>query len=282
MTKIRNFRTPAKKPLSKRYCEITGRGLFIIAGPCVIENEKMAYSTARRLKEIAVKLGLPLVFKASYDKANRTSISSFRGVGIDKGLKILSGISKEFDVPVLTDVHSPEEAVKAAQAVDVLQIPAFLCRQTDLIVAAAKSGKIVNIKKGQFLSPQEMDNIVKKAESAGNRNLILTERGFSFGYNNLVVDLKSIAYMKTLGYPVVIDATHAVQRPGGAGDKSSGDRQYVETIAKGSVAAGADGVFMEIHPDPDKALSDKDTQYPLDKAESLIAKLMEIYNIART
>jgi 2-dehydro-3-deoxyphosphooctonate aldolase (KDO 8-P synthase) len=252
-----------------------------MAGPCVIENEKMAYSTAERLKEISQKFDVPFVFKASYDKANRTSISSFRGVGIDRGLKILSGISKEFDVPVLTDVHSPEEVKKAAQAVDILQIPAFLCRQTDLITAAAKSGKIVNIKKGQFLSPQEMGNITKKAEAAGNTNLMVTERGFTFGYNNLVVDLKSIAIMKKLGYPVVIDATHAVQRPGGAGDKSSGDREYIEAIARGSVAAGADGVFMEVHPNPDKALSDKDTQYPLDKAEGLILKLVEIYNIVK-
>lgn len=278
MTRTRSSRTRAKKPLSKRYSELTRGGLFLIAGPCVIENEKMAYATAGKLKEITSRLGMPFVFKASYDKANRTSIKSFRGVGIEKGLKILSGIAKAFDVPVITDVHTAEEVKKAAQSVDILQIPAFLCRQTDLIVAAAKSGRIVNIKKGQFLSPQEMGNITKKAEAAGNNSLMLTERGFSFGYNNLVVDLKSIAYMKTLGYPVIIDATHAVQRPGGAGDKSGGERQYVEAIAKGSVAAGADGVFLEVHPDPDNALSDKETQYRLDRVEILLESLQDVYN----
>ncbi len=237
----------------------------------------MAYGIAEALGEITSNLGIPFIFKASYDKANRTSIKSFRGVGIDKGLKILSGIRKAYGIPVLTDVHSPEEVKKAAQNVDVLQIPAFLCRQTDLIVAAAKSGAIVNIKKGQFLSPQEMGNIIKKAEGAGNKNLMLTERGFTFGYNNLVVDLKSIAHMKTLGYPVIIDATHAVQRPGGAGDKSAGERQYVEAIAKGCVAAGANGVFMEVHPNPEKALSDRDTQYSLDKIEELLGTLLDVY-----
>jgi 2-dehydro-3-deoxyphosphooctonate aldolase (KDO 8-P synthase) len=240
----------------------------------------MARETAGKLKKITSAIGMPFVFKASYDKANRTSIKSFRGVGIDKGLKILSVIAGEFDVPVITDVHTAEEVKKAAQFVDILQIPAFLCRQTDLIVAAAKSGRIVNIKKGQFLSPQEMGNITKKAEAAGNTNLMLTERGFSFGYNNLVVDMKSIAYMKTLGYPVIIDATHAVQRPGGAGDKSGGEREYIDAIAKASVAAGADGVFLEVHPDPDKALSDKDTQYRLDRVEILLEKLQDIYNVA--
>ena len=179
---------------------------------------------------------------------------------------------------MITDVHTAEEVKKAALSVDILQIPAFLCRQTDLIVAAAKSGRIVNIKKGQFLSPREMGNITKKAEAAGNTSLMLTERGFSFGYNNLVVDMKSIAYMKTLGYPVVIDATHAVQRPGGAGDKSGGEREYIDAIAKASVAAGADGVFLEVHQDPDKALSDKDTQYRLDRVETLLEKLQDIYN----
>jgi 2-dehydro-3-deoxyphosphooctonate aldolase (KDO 8-P synthase) len=276
---MKNSAARAKKPLLKRYSEITNNGLFLIAGPCVIENEKMAYAVAARLKEITSRLKMPFVFKGSYDKANRTSITGYRGMGIDKGLDILAGISKEFDVPVLTDVHSPEDVKKAAKVIDILQIPAFLCRQTDLIIAAAKSGRIVNIKKGQFLSPQEMDNVTKKAEAAGNKNLMLTERGFSFGYNNLVVDLKSIAHMKTIGYPVIIDATHAVQRPGAGGDKSSGDREFVAAIAKGCVAAGADGVFMEVHQNPEKALSDRDTQYRLDEVEALLSTLQNIYDV---
>lgn len=265
--------------LSKKYSDITGNGLFLIAGPCVIENEKMAFETAEKLIEITGRLGIPFVFKASYDKANRSSIGSFRGPGIKKGLALMAKIRKALNVPVLTDVHETKDVAETAKAVDILQIPAFLCRQTDLVVAAAKTGKIVNIKKGQFLSPFEMDNIIKKAASTGNKEIMLTERGFSFGYNNLVVDLKSIAYMKNTGYPVVIDATHSVQRPGGAGDRSGGDREYIEPIAKGAVAAGAQGVFMEVHPNPKKAMSDKDSQYALDKVEPVLRKLKQIYDL---
>ncbi len=276
---MKNSRTRGKMRPLKRYSEITGQGLFLIAGPCVIENEKMAFAVAAKLKEITGRLGIPFVFKASYDKANRSSIGSFRGPGIKKGLALMSNIRKTLNVPVLTDVHETKDVIETAKVVDILQIPAFLCRQTDLVVAAAKTGKIVNIKKGQFLSPFEMDNIIKKAVSTGNKEIMLTERGFSFGYNNLVVDLKSIAYMKNTGYPVVIDATHAVQRPGGAGDRSGGDREYIETIARGAVAAGASGVFMEVHPNPAKAMSDRDSQYALDKVEPVLRKLKEIYDL---
>ncbi len=250
---------------------------FLIAGPCVIENEKMAMHIAGELKKVCEYSGIPFIFKASYDKANRSSIASFRGPGIDKGLKILSKIKKELNVAILTDVHDTSQAIKAGKVVDVIQIPAFLCRQTDLLTASARTGKAVNIKKGEFLSPFEIDNILRKVESAGNKNILLTERGFTFGYNNLVVDLRSIAYMKTKGYPVVIDATHSVQRPGGAGDRSGGDREFIETIAKGAVAAGANGVFLEVHHDIKNALSDRDTQYPLDKVSSILAQLKEIH-----
>jgi 2-dehydro-3-deoxyphosphooctonate aldolase (KDO 8-P synthase) len=243
----------------------------------MIEDEKMAFKIASALKEITWELRIPFIFKGSYDKANRTSIKSYRGPGIEKGLRILDKVRQKFGVPIITDVHSPEEAAAAGKVADVLQIPAFLCRQTDLIVAAAKTGRPVNIKKGQFLSPYEVGNIVKKAESAGNNNIMLTERGFSFGYNNLVVDLKSIAIMKKTGYPVIIDATHSVQRPGGAGDQSGGDREFVETIAKGAVAAGANGVFLEVHHDVANAMSDKETQYPLDGAKKLLEKLKNIF-----
>lgn len=276
---MKNSGTREKRRPLKRYSEITGQGLFLIAGPCVIENENMAFAVAAKLKEITGRLGIPFVFKASYDKANRSSIGSFRGPGIKKGLVLMSKIRKALNVPVLTDVHETKDVIETAKAVDILQIPAFLCRQTDLVVAAAKTGKIVNIKKGQFLSPFEMDNIIRKAVSTGNKEIMLTERGFSFGYNNLVVDLKSIAYMKNTGYPVVIDATHAVQRPGGAGDRSGGDREYIEPIARGAVAAGASGVFMEVHPNPAKAMSDRDSQYALDKVEPVLRKLKEIYDL---
>lgn len=273
-TRKRNSR---KNPEAQaRYFNAAG-GFFFIGGPCVIENEKMAFHTAGELKKICLRLNIPFIFKASYDKANRTSAKSFRGPGIKKGLQVLADIKKELGIPVLTDVHDIPEVKIAAKVVDILQIPAFLCRQTDLVTAAARTGRTINIKKGQFLSPFEIENIIKKVEATGNKKIILTERGFSFGYNNLVVDLRSIAYMKKTGYPVVIDATHSVQRPGGAGDRSSGDREYIEAIAKGAVAAGASGVFMEVHPNPAKALSDKDTQYPLDKAARLLYELKKIY-----
>jgi len=242
----------------------------------------MAFKTAEALREICSHLNIPYVFKASYDKANRTSSKSFRGPGIVKGLSVLAKIKKQLGIQVITDVHSPDEAVIAAKAADILQIPAFLCRQTDLVLAAARTGRTINIKKGQFLSPFEMGNIISKAESTGNRDILLTERGFSFGYNNLVVDMKSIAYMRKFGYPVIIDATHSAQRPGGAGDRSGGDREYIPAIAKAAVAAGASGVFMEVHPNPQKALSDRDTQYPLDKIARLLYELKKIYIAANS
>jgi len=238
--------------------------------------------TAAGLKEITDKLSIPFIFKSSYDKANRTSIKSFRGPGIKKGLNILSKVRRKYNVPVLTDVHTPQEAEVAAEFVDVLQIPAFLCRQTDVLVAAGKTGKAVNVKKGQFLSPFEIKNVVEKIEKTGNNNVMLTERGYVFGYNNLVVDLRSIYYMRKTGYPVIIDVTHSVQMPGGNGDVSGGDRECEETMAKGCVAAGAYGVFAEIHPQPEKALSDPAIQYPLDKIGNLLKNLMAIYNAAKS
>ncbi|HPI03750.1 MAG: 2-dehydro-3-deoxyphosphooctonate aldolase [Candidatus Aerophobetes bacterium ADurb.Bin490] len=274
-------KSSAKKVSLKRFFELSQEDFFFIGGPCVIESEDMAFKTASALKEICYSLNIPFIFKASYDKANRTSASSYRGVGMAKGLRILGSIKKKLSIPVLTDVHSPQEAIEAAKVVDVLQIPAFLCRQTDLLNAAAETGIPVNIKKGQFLSPYEAENMVNKALAKGNKNIMLTERGFSFGYNNLVVDMKSIAIMKKLGYPVIIDATHSVQRPGGAGTSSGGDREFVETIARASVAAGANGLFMEVHPDPDKALSDKATQYPLKSVKKFLEELKNIFETVK-
>jgi len=253
------------------------KGFFFIGGPCVIEDEKTVMHTAEKLKEITSFLSVPFVFKASYDKANRSSSKSYRGAGLAQGLKILEKVKRKFKVPVLTDVHSAQEAKEAGRTADIIQIPAFLCRQTDILAAAAKTGRMVNVKKGQFLSPYEVKNIIEKLTSAGNNRILLTERGFSFGYNNLVVDMKSIAIMKKTGYPVIIDATHAVQKPGGAGDRSGGEREFVEAIAKGAVAAGANGLFLEVHPDPKNALSDKETQYPLDSVMTLLYKVKEVY-----
>jgi len=277
---MKTKKTALKKVRITNSLFISQKDFFLIAGPCVIENEKMAVKIAAELKKVCEYSGVPFIFKASYDKANRSSGSSFRGQGMDKGLKILNKIKNELKIPVLTDVHDASQAVKAGKIADVLQIPAFLCRQTDLLTACARTGRAVNVKKGQFLSPFEIHNIIKKIELAGNKNILLTERGFSFGYNNLVVDLRSIAYMKKTGYPVIIDATHSVQRPGGEGDRSGGDREYIETIAKGAVAAGANGVFMEAHHDVKNALSDRDTQYPLDKVSGILALLKEIFEAA--
>jgi 2-dehydro-3-deoxyphosphooctonate aldolase (KDO 8-P synthase) len=250
--------------------------LFVIAGPCVIEDERTPIETAFRLKEIGERLQIPLIFKSSYDKANRTSFSSYRGPGMDKGLEILKLIRSETGLPVLSDVHSVQEAQKAASVLDIIQIPAFLCRQTDLVIAAARTGATVNLKKGQFLSPWEMKQAAEKAASTGNRRLILTERGFSFGYNNLVVDMRAIAIMKGFGYPVVFDATHSVQLPGGAGTSSGGQREFVEVLARAAVAAGADGIFLEVHPDPDRALCDGPNSLPLDSLEELLLSLRRI------
>ena len=234
----------------------TGNPLALIAGPCVVESRESCMTTARQLAELAENEGIPLIFKASYDKANRTSVSAFRGLGIDDGLRILAEVKAEFGLPILTDIHSAEEAGRAAEVADIIQIPAFLCRQTDLLAAAAKTGKAVNIKKGQFLAPRDVRNAVDKVVSSGNDSVLLTERGTSFGYNNLVVDMRSIPIMRELGRPVVFDATHSVQLPGGDGDKSGGDSRWVPFLARAAVAAGCDAVFAETHHSPADALCD--------------------------
>jgi 2-dehydro-3-deoxyphosphooctonate aldolase (KDO 8-P synthase) len=260
---------------------VGGNGsLFVISGPCVIENVEITLSVARFLKGLAQRLNIPVIFKSSYDKANRTSIESYRGPGIIEGLEILKEVKKTIGLPVLSDVHQVSEIEKAAEILDVIQIPAFLSRQTDLIVEAARTQLPVNIKKGQFLSPWDMEHVLLKAISAGNRRLLLTERGTSFGYHNLVVDMRSLSVMKGFGYPVVFDATHGVQLPGGRGTSSGGQIEFVAPLAKAAVAAGADGVFLEIHPDPDSALSDGPNSLPIDRVEPLILILKEIHRIA--
>jgi 2-dehydro-3-deoxyphosphooctonate aldolase (KDO 8-P synthase) len=246
--------------------------LFLIAGPCVVESRELQVETAGRLKEITAKLGLPFIFKSSYDKANRSSGKSFRGLGMEKGLQILEEVKRQIHVPVLTDVHDEDEVKPVAAVVDVLQTPAFLCRQTDFIHAAASAGKPVNIKKGQFLSPQEMRNVVEKAkEASGKDNILVCERGFSFGYNNLVSDMRSLAIMRDTGCPVVFDATHSVQLPGGQGAASGGQREFIPVLARAAVASGIAGLFMETHPNPAKALSDGPNAWPL----GLMAELLE-------
>jgi len=247
---------------------------FLIAGPCVIENETTTLEIAGYLKEMGEDLHIPIIFKASYDKANRTSLNSYRGPGLEKGLEILQKVKQQFGLPVLSDVHRISEVEKAAQVLDVIQIPAFLCRQTDLIEHAAQFGIPVNIKKGQFMSPLEMGPVTEKVIAAGNRNILITERGTSFGYNNLVVDMRSLAIMASLGFPIVFDATHSVQLPGGAGNSSGGQREFVGCLAKAAVAAGANGVFMEIHPDPDCALCDGPNSLPLTAVKPL-AKILK-------
>jgi|SRR5579863_204590 len=253
-----------------------GSRLFLIAGPCVIEGEEMALRIAEKMLKVTSLHGVPYIFKASYDKANRSSIRSFRGVGMNEGLRILERVRQKVGVPVLSDVHSPEEAREAAEILDVLQVPAFLCRQTDLLVAAGKTSKAINVKKGQFLAPWEMKNIVEKIESTGNPNLLLTERGTTFGYNNLVSDMRSIPIMSGLGYPVVFDGTHSVQLPGGAGSSSSGQREFVAPLSRAAVAAGCDGLFWEVHPDPDSAPSDGPNMLDLRQAESLLGEVQRI------
>ena len=245
-----------KKVIVDKGVSFGGGGLAFIAGPCVIESRDSALDLAARLCALADKLKVPYVFKASFDKANRTSIDSFRGPGIDKGLDILAEIRAKFDMPVLTDIHEPWQARVVAEVCDIIQIPAFLARQTDLVVAAGETGAVVNVKKGQFMAPEDMREVVRKIESTGNKRIILCERGSSFGYRNLVVDMRSLAIMREFGYPVVMDATHAVQRPGGLGTGSGGDGKYAPLIARAAVATGVDGVFMETHVDPSKAKSD--------------------------
>ena len=258
-----------------------GHRPFLIAGPCVIESEQLVMDTAGRIAEITRSLGMPYIVKSSFDKANRTSITSFRGPGIDKGLAVLKKIRDQLGLPVLTDVHTEEQAVAAGQVVDVLQIPAFLCRQTDLLIAAAKTGKVVNVKKGQFLSPIEMGQAVKKVEECGSQRIIVTERGSSFGYNNLVVDMRSFPILRSFGYPVVFDATHSVQLPGGGGTKSSGQREFVEPLACAAAGVGVDGFFMEVHPTPDEALSDGPNMVPLHQLKSLLERILRICDAAK-
>ena len=248
----------------------------LVAGPCVMENRELTLEIARRLKDIAGEAGLDLIFKASYDKANRTSAESFRGPGLEKGLDILREVRQETGLPVLTDVHREEDAAAVAEAVDVLQIPAFLCRQTDFIQAVARTGKPVNVKKGQFMAPEDMRQVIGKITAAGNNRIILTERGSSFGYHNLVVDMRSLVIMRSLGYPVVFDATHSVQLPGGAGTSSGGDRRFAAPLARAAAAVGIDGLFVETHPDPDQALCDGPNSLILDSLPPLLERIKAI------
>ena len=249
---------------------------FLIAGPCVIESEDLVLKTAEQIARIAAVHQVPLIFKSSYDKANRTAIGSFRGMGMEEGLQILQKVKEKVGVPVLSDVHGPEEATAAAEVLDVLQIPAFLCRQTDLLLAAGKTGKVVNVKKGQFLAPWDMTNVVEKIESTGNRKIFLTERGASFGYNNLVSDMRSLVIMRRTGYPVVFDGTHSVQLPGGGGKVSSGQREFVLPLTRAAVAAGCDGLFLEVHPSPDQAPSDGPNMIDPAQLDQLLGQVKRI------
>jgi len=253
----------------------------LIAGPCQLESEKHALEVANELKKITDKLGIGLIYKTSFDKANRTSLKGKRGAGLEKSLPVFDKIRKEVGVPILTDVHAIEQCKIVSKHVDVLQIPAFLCRQTDLLVAAAKTGKVINVKKGQFLAPWDMSNVTKKIEDSGNKNILVTERGASFGYNTLVSDMRSLPIMAKSGYPVVFDATHSVQQPGGMGDKSGGQREFVEYLARAAIAVGVAAVFMETHPDPDNAPSDGPNMVPLSKMSSLLNQLLQIDNLIK-
>ncbi|HWR89296.1 MAG TPA: 3-deoxy-8-phosphooctulonate synthase [Dissulfurispiraceae bacterium] len=256
-----------------------GRPLAVIAGPCVIESEDITFAVAEGLVDTCRSLGLSLIFKSSYDKANRTSLNSYRGPGLEKGLAVLEGVRRKFGVPVLSDVHSVEEARRAGEVLDVLQVPAFLCRQTDLVLAAAETGKAVNIKKGQFLSPWDVRNIIGKFTSTGNEKLIITERGTSFGYNNLVVDFRGLPVMRSFGYPVVFDVTHSLQLPGGQGHCSGGQREFAGPLARAAVAVGVDGIFMEVHPEPDKALCDGPNMIPLGEVRGLLSTIKAIHEV---
>jgi len=253
--------------------------LLLMAGPCVIESEYLVMNSAEILKGIAERLNIDFCFKASFDKANRTSVSSFRGPGIEEGLKILQKVKDEYSLDLVTDIHEPWQAEEAAEVVDILQIPAFLCRQTDLLLAAAKTNKIINVKKAQFLAPWDMRNVVNKIEQAGNHNIMLCERGTTFGYNTLVVDMTSIIEMKKMGYPVVMDATHSVQKPGGMGNATGGNREYIEYLAKAAIACGADALFMEVHPNPAEALSDGPNMVKLNELEEMLKRILEVYYV---
>lgn len=255
--------------------------LVLIAGPCVIESEEIVFRTCGQIQEICSRLGFPFIFKSSYSKANRLNIDSYSGPGLDKGLKILGKVKEKFGVLVLTDIHSPDETKPVSEVADVLQIPAFLCRQTDLILAAAKTGKPLNIKKGQFMAPEDMLPIAKKAESAGNKNILLTERGSFFGYHNLVVDLRSLKVMRDLGYPVVFDATHSLQLPGSQGSCSGGRPEFIFPMTRAAVAFGCDALFLETHPDVEKALCDKSSMLPLERLEELLIQVRAIHQAQR-
>jgi 2-dehydro-3-deoxyphosphooctonate aldolase (KDO 8-P synthase) len=258
-----------------------GAPLVLIAGPCVIEDRDLVLKTALRLKETTAELGIPFIFKASYDKANRSSVKSFRGPGLKDGLAILAEVKEKYKIPVLSDVHRFEEIPEAAAVLDIVQVPAFLSRQTDFIIETARRAKIVNIKKGQFLAPWDIGNVIEKALSGGNENILITERGTSFGYNNLVSDFRSVPIIRAMGYPLVYDATHSVQLPGGAGNASSGDRSMIPCLARAAVAAGIDGIFFEVHPDPDKALCDGPNSMELEKLPELLRTLVEIDRIVK-
>lgn len=279
--KLVNFTKRAFMNLVKISDFLVGQGqpLTIMSGPCVIESESHALFCAEKLTQMMQKLNVNFIFKASYDKANRSSINSFRGVGIDEGLRILQKVKTTFGVPVISDVHTPEEVPMAQEVLDVLQIPAFLCRQTDMIVACAKSSKPLHVKKGQFVAPHDMGNVVEKIVSAGNNQIILCDRGTCFGYNNLVSDMRAIPIMQRFGYPVSFDASHSVQLPGGNGTSSSGEREFIPTLAKAAVAAGCQAIFIESHPNPKEAKSDKDTVYPFDELYSLVQQLVALYDV---
>lgn len=257
----------------------TGEPLCLISGPCVIESEEHTLRTAQKLKEITASLPIRLIFKASYDKGNRSSIHSFRGPGLQEGLRILEKVQKELDLPVTTDIHSPEEAVAAGQVCDIIQIPAFLCRQTDLVIASAKASRAVSVKKGQFMAPWDMQNVTEKISHCGNDNILLIDRGTTFGYNNLVSDMRSIPIMQGFGFPVCFDASHSVQLPGGLGSSSGGQRQFIPTLAQASIAAGANCIFMESHPSPAEAKSDSATVFDLKELPALLHKLIAIYQV---
>ncbi|WP_461206116.1 3-deoxy-8-phosphooctulonate synthase [Clostridium sp. DL1XJH146] len=250
----------------------------LIAGPCVIENEELVMQVAKEIKNITDELGIEYYFKASFDKANRTSIHSYRGPGLEEGLRILKKVKDTYGLKIVTDIHEPYQADPVSKVADIIQIPAFLCRQTDLLVAAAKTGKLINVKKAQFLAPWDMKNVVNKLEESGNKNIMLCERGTTFGYNTLVVDMTALIEMKKFGYPVIFDATHSVQKPGGKGNTTGGNREYVEYLAKAALAVGADGLFMEVHPDPDNAKSDGPNMVPLSELKNILEKLIKVYN----
>ena len=272
----------ANKSVKCGKLNISNTGPFtLIAGPCQLENEKHSLDVATELKKITDKLGIGFIYKTSFDKANRTSLNGKRGAGLEKSLPIFDKIRKQVEVPVLTDIHNVEQCKIVAKHVDVLQIPAFLCRQTDLLIAAAKTGKVINIKKGQFLAPWDMVNVTKKIEDSGNKNILVTERGASFGYNTLVSDMRSLPIMAKNGYPVVFDATHSVQQPGGMGDKSGGQREFVEYLSRAAIAVGVAAIFIETHPDPDNAPSDGPNMVPLSKMSGLLKQLVAIDNLIK-